>query len=206
MTRVLFQGDSITDAGRVREVFSHLGIGYPNLTTAEIGFDEPGRYEFVNRGVSGDRIIDVYARIKRDIINLKPDIMSILIGVNDVWHEIADQNGVSTQKYEILYNMLIEEVRESIQDIKIMILEPFVLKGEATVDSWDAFRTGVREKAEAARRVADKYGLPFIELQAKFDEAVKKAPESYWLSDGVHPTTAGHELIKREWIKAFRCL
>ena len=104
--KILFQGDSITDAGRARDNDVNVGVGYPLLVKAELGFEFPGKYEFVNRGVSGSRIVDIYARIKDYIINLEPDVMSILIGVNDVWHEFAHQNGVSADKYFKIYDML----------------------------------------------------------------------------------------------------
>ena len=95
-------------------------------TDAELGLDNPGEYEFINRGISGNRIVDVYARIKADIINLEPDVMSILIGINDVWHEVGHKNGVSAEKFFKIYSMLIEEIQEALPEIKIMILEPFV--------------------------------------------------------------------------------
>ena len=203
---VLFQGDSITDVNRIRENSAHLGCGYPNLAASAIAYEEPEKYVFINRAISGDRIIDLQARIKRDIINLEPDIMSILIGVNDVWHEIADKNGLSTAKFELMYDMLIDEVKTAVPQIKLMILEPFVLKGEATEKNWIEFRGDTAEKAEAARRIAKKYDILFIPLQEKFNEAAKNISPAYWLYDGVHPTIAGHELIKREWLKAFRSI
>lgn len=146
MKRILFQGDSITDAGRSRENDEWKGIGYATLVSAQLGFDEPNQYEFFNRGISGNRSIDLLARIKNDVINLKPDIMSILIGINDVWHEFDFQNGVDTETYEIYYNMIIEQTKKTLPDIKIMILEPFVLKGTATEELWDSFRPEVEKK------------------------------------------------------------
>ena len=203
--RILFQGDSITDADRSRENNSILGRGYPHLVEAELGFENPGEYEFINRGLSGNRIVDVYARIKRDIINLKPDFMSLLIGVNDVWHENhEDPNGVDAEKFYKIYDMLISEIKEALPNIKILIFEPFVLEGTATIPYWDAFSTEVPKRAEKTRLIAEKYNLSIISLQDKFNEAAKKAPNEYWLRDGVHPTPKGHELIKREWIKAFK--
>ena len=88
--KILFQGDSITDCGRSRENNINVGTGYALLVKSALGFEEPAAHEFLNRGISGNRIVDVYARIKKDIINLKPDVMSLLIGVNDVWHETGD--------------------------------------------------------------------------------------------------------------------
>ena len=205
--KILFQGDSITDAGRARDNDVNVGRGYPLMVKASLGFEAPGRYEFVNRGISGNRIVDVYARIKNDIINLKPDVMSILIGVNDVWHEFAESpNGVSADKYYKIYDMLIEEVKNALPDIKIMIMEPFVLKACATEEKWDCFNSEVKKRAEMAKKIAQKYNLPFISLQDGFDKLSKNIEESYWLADGVHPTAMGHEYIKNEWIKAFKAL
>lgn len=206
MKTILFQGDSITDTGRSRENDINLGLGYPSLVKAELGYNNPGKYTFYNRGISGNRIVDLYARIKIDFINLKPDYLSILIGVNDVWHEFGTKNGVSTEKYFKIYSMLIEEIKEVLPDTKIMILEPFVLKGAGTEAHFDKFREEVQKRAEKAKEIAVLYDLSFITLQDKFDEAAKIAPNEYWLSDGVHPTIIGHELIKKAWIEGFKKL
>lgn len=206
MRTILFQGDSITDAGRAWDNDNIVGNGYPVLVKGTLGFECPGEYTFLNRGVSGSRVVDMYARIKSDIINLKPDVMSILIGVNDVWHEISRKDGVDAEKYFKIYSMLIEEVKAALPDIQIMILEPFVVKGAATDEAWDVFRTEVEKRAIKARMIAEKYDLVFIPLQVKFDEALKLASSEYWFRDGVHPNTEGHELIKREWLKAFKGL
>lgn len=202
--KILFQGDSITDVGRDKANIASTGWGYPLLVKAMLGCENPGEYEFVNKGISGNRIVDLYARIKCDIINLKPDFMSILIGVNDVWHENHESpNGVDNEKFFKIYDMLIEEIKEALPNIKIMILEPFVLSGTATDPFWDKFSTEVPKRAEKAKLIAQKHNLKFVELQNKFDEAAKTAPNSYWLYDGVHPTAMGHEIIKKEWLKAF---
>ncbi len=207
MKTILFQGDSITDAGRsYDENYDHLGGGYPKLVRAFLGFENPNKYRFINKGISGNRIVDVYARIKADIINQKPDVMSILIGINDVWHEFGHKNGVDGEKFFKIYSMLIEEIKEALPDVKIMILEPFTLKGSGNCDYYDEFRKETLIRAEKTKLIAEKYNLSFIPLQNKFDEAAKTTPEGYWLADGVHPTDMGHELIKREWIKAFNAL
>ena len=205
MKRILFQGDSITDMMRSRENDKFLGIGYPVLVGAELGLDYPNKYEFLNRAVSGNRIVDLYARIKSDIINLKPDVISFLIGINDVWHELNERyNGVDAEKYYTIYSMLISEVKAALPETQIMILEPFVLKGSGTEEDWEYFRTETDKRAEKAKKVAEKFNLKFVPLQSKFDDAERLADSSYWLWDGVHPNYPGHEIIKREWIKAFK--
>ena len=213
LKRILFQGDSITDCGRSRESNASLGTGYATLVQAQLGFEHPEEFEFLNRGIGGNRIVDIYARIKADIINLKPDFMSILIGVNDVWHELgAHHNGVDADKFEKIYGMLIEEIQEALPDIQIMVLEPFCLRASATQDTeeqpdrWDIFSSEVKKRAEKAKAVAEKYGLVFVSLQHIFDEVSRTTENTYWLQDGVHPTAMGHELIKREWLKAFEGL
>ena len=207
--RILFQGDSITDAGRDRNNYYGLGWGYAYLTKGTLGVERPNEFEFINRGVSGNRIVDLYARIKSDFINIKPDYASIYIGVNDVWHEIESQNGVETDKFERIYTMLIEEVQAACPGIKLMLIAPYVLEGRNTCnteqipDRLERFQKDVAEKAAVTKKMAEKYSLPLIELQPAFDEACKKAPAEYWAGDGVHPTVCGHELIKRLWIETF---
>lgn len=207
--RILFQGDSITDCDRRRSDYYHLGLGYPHLIKASLGFECPGEYEFINRGVSGDRIVDLYARIKMDFINLKPDYASIYIGVNDTWHEINDDNGVDTAKFEKIYTMLIEEIKEACPETKLMLIAPFVLEGSGSCNTeekptkFNTFREDVAQKAAVVKRIAEKFDLALVELQPAFDEACKMAPASYWTGDGVHPGECGHELIKRLWLEAF---
>lgn len=210
--RILFMGDSITDCGRDRNSFYGMGSGYPNFVKGALGADCPGEYEFINRGISGNRIVDVYARIKLDFINLKPDYASIYIGVNDTWHEISRENGVDTAKFEKIYTMLIEEVQAACPGIKLMLIAPYVLLGTATCDieekpdRYNRFVTDVAEKAAAVKRLAEKFDLPLVELQPVFDEACQKAPAENWAYDGVHPTACGHELIKRRWLETFKTM
>ena len=203
MKRILFQGDSITDAGRYREDPSNLGQGYPNFVAGRLGLQNPGRYDFYNRGISGSRIVDLYARIKSDILNLHPDYMSILIGVNDVWHEKDWKNGVSSSKFKKIYSMLLEEVKEELPDIKMMLLEPFVLSGPATESSISWFREEVGLRAIAVKELAAEYNMLFVPLQEDLDKLVELAPATYWLGDGVHPTVYFHQYLTDKWIDSF---
>ena len=203
MKTFVFQGDSITDAGRDRGNNDYRGNGYPTLVAGRIGLDRPGEIRFLNRGVSGDRIVDINARIKRDLINLQPDYVSILIGINDVWHELGDRNGVDNEKFFRTYCEILEEVQRMCPGVKIFILEPFVLKAAATEGSWDVFSAETRKRAASAKKAAEQFGCVFVPLQAQFDAACEKAEPSYWLLDGVHPSAMGHELIARALTEAF---
>ena len=167
MKTILFQGDSITDADRHYDNIASLGEGYPNLVAASLGKKEPGKYTFINKGISGNRSTHLYARYREDIVALKPDYMSVLIGVNDVWHSVDYKDCFSSERYEELLTMLIEDVTKALPKIKIAIFEPFVLKGTATEKEWEYFDTGVRANAEKAKKVAEKYGLIFIPTQDK---------------------------------------
>jgi len=207
---ILFQGDSITDADRSRTNDLSMGYGYPNLVTGHLGMEHPYQFKFYNRGIGGHRVVDLYARIKADMINLKPDYMSILIGINDVWHEIGGHNGVDAEKFELVYGLMIEELLREIPGLKLMLLEPFVLPGNATRSNdenpgrWEYFRSETDLRRAAVKRLAEKYSLVFVPLQERFDAANANAPaDGYWLADGVHPTSAGHELIKKAWLEGF---
>lgn len=203
--KILFQGDSITDAGRNADCGSQVSIGqgYALMISGELGAKYPGLYTFENRGISGDRIVDIYSRIKVDMWNLKPDLVSILIGVNDVWHEVDNRNGVDARRFENVYRMLIEDTLQALPNGKLMLMEPFVLKGSETVQHWEAFHTGVAERAEIVHRLAREYSLFFVPLQRKLDNACLNYDPSYWLPDGVHPSPAGHRLIADAWLDVF---
>ena len=210
---ILFQGDSITDASRDRSPGAqHRGNGYATMVTGALMAKEPYAYTCYNRGISGDRIVDLYARMKVDMINLKPDYMSILVGVNGVWHECAYQNGVDAEKFERVYDMLLTELKAEFPNLKLMLLEPFFLPGSATrnipecPDRLESYTREIPLRRAAVARLAKKHNAVFVPLQELFDRVNADAPEGYWLWDGVHPTAAGHELIKQEWLKAFEKL
>ncbi len=203
MKTILFQGDSITDAGRDRERQVNLGLGYPNFVGGHLGLKYPGAYTFINRGISGNRVVDLYARIKVDLINLKPDFLSVLLGVNDVWHEKKYNNGISADKFKKVYKLILEESLEALPELKIMLIEPFVLGGPATEDSIAWFREEVGLRAQVVNELAEEFQLPFIQLQADLDKLSKVAPSTYWLEDGVHPTVYFHQYLANKWIEAF---
>lgn len=206
MKTILFQGDSITDAGRVRENPASLGWGYPQFVAGRLGLEQPGAFRVLNRGVSGDRVVDLYARMKRDILNLKPDVLSILVGVNDVWHELELENGVSAPKFRKIYRMLLEEVRDALPQMKIVLMEPFVAAGSATNANLDYFTREVAQRAEAVAALAAEFDLPLIQLQQDLDAMGKDLPADWWLIDGVHPTAAFHQYLADRWLDTFHNL
>lgn len=208
--RILFQGDSITDCYRVKEgdgLDLRMGMGYATMCQAELMYEEPGKYVVMNRGINGNRVPDIYARMQEDIIDLKPDVMSILIGINDAGHMFDDiSNPPDADEYFKVYSKLIEDVKAALPDIKIMIMGPFCEKGKVNEQFWPEYKVEAIKRAEMAKKVAEKYDLTFIPLQDKFDEALERGNEACWFWDGIHPTSAGHFIIKKEWMKAFKAL
>ena len=203
--KVLFYGDSITDAGRNFSVPygpESYGHGYVKYTAAGLKDRGLTEEEIVNRGISGNRVVDLYARIKVDCWNHNPDLISILIGVNDVWHGIDGENGVELDRFEKVYRMLIEDTKKALPNVKLMLCEPFVLMGSATREAFDRFEE-VYKYAEVIKGLAKEYGLYFLPLQEKLDKASDAADTMTYLADGVHPAEAGARLIAEEWLKLF---
>ncbi len=204
MKKVLFFGDSITDALRQRDNDYFLGNGYVTIASGNIGYEYPGQYEFINRGISGNRIVDLYERIKVDCINLKPDIITIFIGVNDVLHEAAHKNGVSSEKFYKIYKMLLEEIKEELPDVKIILIEPFVYKDPETEYALSFILSEVPKRAEMVRKLSREFDVPCILIKDALDKKIREANQKYYIRDGVHPTVMGHGIIAKEWERVFK--
>ena len=204
-TVVLFQGDSITDAGRDRAVADPnaaraLGSGYPLLVAAAALAAHADRaLRFYNRGVSGNTVPDLAARWATDTVALAPDVLSILIGVNDFWHKLSSDYTGTVEDYEHQYTALLDDTRRALPRTRIIVLEPFVLRCGAVDNRWfpefDQRRT-------VAERVARHAGATFVPLQQMFDDLAHKSTPQYWAADGVHPTPAGHGVIAERWRRA----
>jgi lysophospholipase L1-like esterase len=202
---ILFQGDSITDAGRSRDKaaepnsFAALGNGYAWLAAAQLLIDkaEAGLKNF-NRGISGNKVYQLAERWQTDCLDLKPDVLSILIGVNDFWHKQKHGYEGTLEKYETGYRALLKRTKDALPDVKLVICEPFVLKVGAVDDAWFPEFDGYRA---AAKRVAEEAGAVFVPFQSMFDAAAKIAPPAHWAADGVHPTTHGAALMAHAWLK-----
>lgn len=199
---ILFQGDSITDSGRAfntAEPNQGLGSGYSFLASAHLLRAKPADgLKCFNRGISGNRIVDLYARWKIDGLNLNPDVISILIGVNDTWHGFGSNNGVEIPRFEQFYRMLLEWTLQDRPNVKLVLCEPFVLLCGAVKPEWVP---EMDQRRTVTRKMAKEFDTLFIPFQDIFDAALKQAPANYWLGDGVHPTCAGHQLMAEAWLK-----
>ena len=205
MKKLLFFGDSITDACRARESgipIAAYGYGYVIQIAGKLSEKSPTDYDVVNKGISGNRIVDLYARIKSDVWNQNPDVLTILVGVNDVWHEIFYQNGVDIERFDKVYRMMIEDTKKVLPSTRIILCEPFFLKGSATEENYTQF-TDVLEYAKVVKAIAKDYDVEFLPLQKKFDEYAEKYGSTTYLWDGVHPTIPGAALIANEWMALF---
>jgi len=197
--RVLFQGDSITDAGRSREDDNWMGAGYAQMIAAWLTARYPARQlSFINRGIGGNRIYDLETRWTDDCIRLQPDWVSILIGINDTWRRYDSNVPSPIVEFEACYRRLLERVKTETH-ARIIILEPFVLPVPADRERW---RDDLDPRIDAIRRVSRDFQALYIPLDGLFAAASTQQPPVNWANDGVHPTMAGHALISQAWIKA----
>lgn len=199
---LLFQGDSITDAGRDRMALGPnnvggLGNGYPFLLACDLLRDHAASdLNILNRGISGNKVPDLQARWQQDCVELKPNVLSILIGVNDLWHRLNGNYTGTKEEYETGYRALLKGTREKLPQTRLVICEPFVLRCGSINDKWFP---EFNERRASARKLAEEFGASFVPFQSMFDQATKTAPPEYWARDGVHPSLAGHALMAKTW-------
>lgn len=210
---IVFQGDSITDGNRYKDpktfwdLNHYLGHGYCEMAAARLGADYPDRdFKVHNRGLSGNRLLDMYARWREDTISLLPDTISILVGINDCGAEISRNAGSPPDRFDRIFRMMLDETRTALPGVKLLILEPFVLPVGERAEKFDRWQELITPIQALLPVIADDYDAVFVPLQKKFNALSRVREESYWLWDGVHPTPAGHEIIAREWVKGFAAL
>ena len=205
---ILFQGDSITDSGRNKEDSSFnnaraLGSGYPMLVGATL-LEKYASLDLkiFNKGISGNKVYQLAERWDKDCLEIKPDILSILIGVNDIWHKLNGEYNGTVEIYRNDYIALLERTKKALPDIKLIICEPFAVPGvKAVDDKWYPEFYGYQK---AALEIAAQFGATFVPYQKIYDEAQKQAPGAYWTGDGVHPTLAGAQLMAHAWMAAIK--
>jgi lysophospholipase L1-like esterase len=205
---VLFQGDSITDWGRDHNAKDYnsngaLGSGYAFMTAGRL-LDKYAdkNLKIYNKGVSGNKVYQLAERWDADCLNLKPNVLSIHIGVNDFWHTLTGGYKGTIETYTTDYHKLLDRTKKALPDVKLIICEPFALKGVKAVDdkwypTFDLYR-------KAAQEIAAEYHATFVPLQEIFDKALELQPAPYWSLDGVHPSVAGQALMAHAWMKAVK--
>jgi lysophospholipase L1-like esterase len=200
---ILFQGDSITDGNRGRNQDPNhiLGHGYQFIIAAGAGAQAPERRaRFLNRGVSGSVIGDLAKRWQDDAIALKPDLLSILVGINDFTHHADGRDAGTAADYERAYDALLTATREALPGVRFVLGEPFLLPVGKREADYATLLAGLRPYQDAVARLATKHRAPLVRYQRLFDSACTRAPAAYWVWDGVHPTYAGHGLMASEWL------
>ncbi|MBD2862867.1 SGNH/GDSL hydrolase family protein [Paenibacillus oceani] len=196
---VLFQGDSITDTGRNRELPNDLGNGYAFMAAALFSSAYPHmQVKFWNRGIGGNRTRDLLDRWEADCLELRPSWVSILIGINETWRRYSRNDSTSTKQFEKEYRQLLILTKER-SDASILMLEPFVLPVPEDRKMW---REDLDPKITVVRELAREFGALLIPLDGMFAQASMLAPAAFWAHDGIHPSPCGHALIAKAWLGA----
>jgi lysophospholipase L1-like esterase len=205
---VLFQGDSITDAGRDKKstapnTSAMMGSGYVMLAAGDLLHKFADKKPVIyNKGISGNKVYQLAERWDADCLDIKPKVLSILIGVNDFWHTKSGGYKGTLQQYEDDYRALLKRTLTALPEVKLIICEPFAVMVNKAVDSsWFPDFDGYRE---AAKNLAKEFKAVFVPFQKVFDEAQKAAPGAYWTGDGVHPTLAGAKLMANAWMQVVK--
>jgi lysophospholipase L1-like esterase len=203
---ILFQGDSITDAHRKKDDLSPnspaaLGSGYPILTAAGLLKKYPEKnLHIYNKGISGNKVYQLAERWDADCLDIKPAVLSILVGVNDFWHTLVNGYKGTLKTYQDDYKTLLDRTKQTLPEVKLIIGEPYAIIGVKSVDA--GWYPAFNDYRHAAREIAESYGAVFIPYQNIYEKALQSAPGSYWTLDGVHPSLAGAELMAQAWMMA----
>lgn len=204
---VLFQGDSITDAGRARDNQNAndpagLGRGYAFYAAGLLHEALPGgKLAVHNRAIGGNRITDLQQRWQVDTLDVEPNVLSVLIGANDTWHGTGSgvpENGVPLDRYEMVYRQILTEAQDHLPGLKLVLCEPFIMPCGAVNDLWFPEFT---ERREMVKKLALEFDAVFVPFQSVFDKAQGRAAPEAWAADGVHPTLAGHMLLAKTWFE-----
>jgi len=200
----LFQGDSITDGnrGRSKDPNHTMGHGYAFSIASRVGeaFAEKANM-FYNRGISGNKVTDLEKRWQTDTLDLKPDVLSILVGINDTASVVSQQDIVTPEKYEAVYRSLLTQTRGQFPGCIFVLCEPFILPVGRVKENWAAYNEDIQKRQDAVRRLSKEFNSVFVPFQKAMNDALSRAAADYWMWDGIHPTYSGHELLTREWLR-----
>ena len=204
---ILFQGDSITDCGRKKESITcnnidQLGLGYALFTaTSLLSKHADVQPKIYNRGVSGNKVFQLRERWEIDALSFMPDVLSILIGVNDYWHSLSSGYKGTVQIYENDLRNLLRYTKDKLPKVQLVLCEPFALSGGSAITD-GAWFPMFHEYRVSLKKLATEFDTVFVPFQSAFDEAMKVAPATYWSADGVHPDLPGRQLMAEVWMKA----
>ena len=198
--KILFQGDSVTDAGRDRSNPSDMGEGYPRYASAMLQDAFPDtEFEFVNLGISGNRTEHLVARLEADLLEIRPDVVSILIGINDVWHHHAFEFVETTdEQFERNYRTVLDAVKAR-TSARILLIQPFLL--ESVDPAKQVLCEELARKQAIVKRLADEYADAYLPLDEVLHTRTEEEP-SYYSADGVHPTPDGACYIGEAYLRA----
>ena len=200
----LFQGDSITDGNRSRDNdWNHvMGHGYQYIIASKLWYDFPKKkFHFFNRGISGNKVTDLAARWQKDTLDLKPDLLSILIGINDISTFLNGNKDFTADRYEQDYRLLLQQTKQQLPGVQFVLGEPFILPVGKVKDRWNEYSDEIEKRRSIVKKISDDNDTVLVKYQDAYNEALSKAPAEYWIWDGIHPMPAGHELMAREWMK-----
>jgi len=204
---ILFQGDSITDSGRRKESVicnnvDQLGTGYALFTATSILAKHADKQpKIYNRGISGNKVFQLRERWEIDALAFMPDVLSILIGVNDYWHTLNGSYKGTVQIYENDLRNLLKYTKDKLPNLQLVLCEPFALSGGSAINDKEWFPM-FNDYRIALKKLAGEFNAVFVPFQSAFDEAIKMAPATYWSADGVHPDLPGRQLMAEVWLKA----
>ncbi|MGF7143252.1 lysophospholipase L1-like esterase [Anaerotaenia torta] len=199
---VLFQGDSITDCGRDRGDITSLGGGYAGVVASLYRTLFPqAKVSFINKGISGNRVKDLLARYEEDFRSIRPDYLSILIGINDTWRRYDNNDPTSSEEFEDTYRELLTKLRRDLPDCKLIMIEPFLLNSLPDRAAW---REDLDPKIHVIRKLAKEFADYYIPMDGIFAKAeVEEYTCKELAEDGVHPSETGHRIIAEEYLKLF---
>ena len=201
---ILFQGDSITDGNRGRNNDPNhiMGHGYAFSIASRLGADFPDRnLRFINKGISGNTIIDLASRWQQDTLDLQPDVISILVGVNDVYFKLKESKSTPAYSFEAEYRKLLEMTRDRLPGVLLVLGEPFILPVGMVKEKLSLWNDEINQAQLVSKKLADEFDAVYINYQNVFLSACKNTAAEYWIWDGIHPTVPGHELMARAWIE-----
>ncbi len=203
---ILFQGDSITDGNRGRSTDPNhiMGHGYAFSIASRIGADFPeSKHSFYNRGISGNRVSDLKDRWQADTLDLKPDVLSILIGINDVLTLInkKDVEDKEVDQFENTYRDILVQSKQYNPDILFVLCLPFIYPVGKVKDNWEKYSSTLAKLTGQIKKLAKEFNAAIVNFPAAIDKVIERAPLEYWIWDGIHPTVPAHEIMTREWIK-----